>query len=766
MAISQAPCSIGRSFERLYSCLRTLVRLSQSLTQFFIDGFRVKYFFVHRTVRGLIIPLAIVFCALLANAGAAWAGKNSSLEIGFVGVPPPGFQNVLLNVISVRVNSKASAGPGNGGWQTIPAPPGVGGSNSSAELQIDLNNLQDTPQLFNTSGVKAGTYHVAEIRIDPNISGYLVPTCPSAPPTFGNADGCITYPLQLTNTNTITVVDPNGIVSAKKGKLSQLILKVTLQSLVAPPNSGGAYTGTVVISAPTTPILGTITGTVNVTGTPAAPSSGANNKIRKLSVTAEAIGTNTPIATAQVKSGSYTLFLPAANNFGTLYDLAVTGGGTNLAAQRLAPLFPLTNQLSADFNIGVPSSLGNLSGQVTDGCKIKQPIVGATLAILLPPDSNPSAVCATNPEQCVAVLTANTDNAGNFPLPGSISTPPMFDNIPALPKSGSYVMEVTAPGYDPLIVQAQPSMGNGPGGCAPLNSSTFTNCNLTLSTGYITGSIPITPPIPGETTLVQVFAEDTNTNNIESSLPMPISITHSNAANCPSGPFPNCVPFTINVPTMPIPGSTTLLPRMFDLFATTIDLYQGATDPYPGHSIAVKSEVVGPMPPTSPGMCSTVTPPPFADSIECIGHGSVQGSVANANLGTSVVLEKMDPAADPDIPPVEITTTPVVNQAENPSPTNSYSFCAPGGDVYALQRLQLPTPDPNETPIAAPSPSPDGTPVPVTIPPAPLYNESATPSGTPSGPTATPTPSAKCPTNCTNPDGSCPGICKPVIQGL
>ena len=129
----------------------------------------------------------------------------------------------------------------------------------------------------------------------------------------------------LTNTNTITVVDPNGIVSAKKGKLSQLILKVTLGSLVAPTISGGAYTGTVTISAPTTPILGTITGTVNVSGTPATPSSGTNNKIRKLSVTAEAIGTNTPIATAPVKSGSYTLFLPAANNFGTLYDLAVTG---------------------------------------------------------------------------------------------------------------------------------------------------------------------------------------------------------------------------------------------------------------------------------------------------------------------------------------------------------------------------------------------------------------------------------------------------------
>src|SRR5271156_2758677 len=111
MAISQAPCSIGRSFERLYSCLRTLVRLSQSLTQFFIDGFRVKYFFVHRTVRGLIIPLAIVFCALLANAGAAWAGKNSSLEIGFVGGPPPGFQDVFLYLISVLVHFQTRARP-------------------------------------------------------------------------------------------------------------------------------------------------------------------------------------------------------------------------------------------------------------------------------------------------------------------------------------------------------------------------------------------------------------------------------------------------------------------------------------------------------------------------------------------------------------------------------------------------------------------------------------------------------------------------------
>ena len=214
-----------------------------------------------------------------------------------------------------------------------------------------------------------------------------------------------------------------------------------------------------------------------------------------MSVTAEAIGTNTPIATAQVKSGSYTLFLPAANNFGTLYDLAVTGGGTNLAAQRLAPLFPLTNQpLAADFNIGVPSSLGNLSGQITDGCKAKSPIVGATLAILLPPDVNSTADCTINPEECVAVLTANTDNTGVFPLPGTITRLHRRSRtFRCCPKGANpYVMEVTAPGYDPLFVQVQPSNGTnkkGGGTCSTDGGVTFTNCKLAMMTGYHYGHV-------------------------------------------------------------------------------------------------------------------------------------------------------------------------------------------------------------------------------------------------------------------------------------
>ena len=42
-----------------------------------------------------------------------------------------------------------------------------------------------------------------------------------------------------------------------------------------------------------------------------------------------------------------------------------------------------------------------------------------------------------------------------------------------------------------------------------------------MMTGYIAGAFPIVPPNPGQTALVQVFAEDHDTNNIESALPMP-----------------------------------------------------------------------------------------------------------------------------------------------------------------------------------------------------------------------------------------------------
>jgi hypothetical protein len=251
-----------------------------------------------------------------------------------------------------------------------------------------------------------------------------------------------------------------------------------------------------------------------------------------------------------------------------------------------------------------------------------------------------------------------------------------------------------------------------------------------MMTGFIKGSIPIVPPNPGQSTLVQVFAEDHGTNNIESTLPMPITVG--------SNPNIPAVNFTLRVPpSVPIGA--------FDLFASTIDLYQGVVDPYQGHNIVAISHV------PAPAACATITAPTPTDPtqvITCVGHGSVTGSVANPNLGESVVLEKLDPDGPPMDNEVQITNSIVENQPPNPNASSNYAFCAPA-DTYELQKFQLPTPESSVTPSAAPTPTAVDTPASVTIPLPPNAG----------GPSPTPTPALKCPTNCSHPDGTCPGIC-------
>ncbi len=706
----------------------------------------MKDFFVYRTVRRLTLPLIVVIFVLMGGAVPARAANKAQVVVGFVGSPPPGFQNVLLNVQAVRIHKKNNPSPTGGGWQRIPTPPGIGGQGQNAELQIDLNASQNIPQLFNTVGVKPNTYRTAELLLDPNNPGVLIPTCPQSPPRL---EGCINYPISLNGGNLISVNDSSstGLVAPSKSQLGVLILNLQVMVNQAPTTPGGPYSVTITMTAvPPNSVQSTVTGMVTVNGSSSGGSSSI--KIRALGVTAEAIGTNTAIETSPVKTGKgcppapggcYTLALPAAgglnasaNGFGTLYDLAVAGGGDTYAATRLLPLYPGQTPLPAvNFSLTGKQTLGNITGQVIDACTAggKTGVVGATLQLLIPPDSNNTANCLLNPELCVTVATANTSNTGGFPLPGTLLVPAEFDNVPALAKNNSYVMKITAPGYDDLLVLAKPSSQNKNNGgtCSTDGGTNFTKCNLMLNRGTITGTIPITPPLPGQTTLVQVFAEDAGTNNVRGALPMPVRIKASN---------PGTVNFTLNVPTATLP----LLPsRTFDLFATTIDLYQGFTDPYQGHTVAVLSGV---QIPSSACATTTATFPPD-QIIDCIGHGSITGQVQNPNLGTSVVLSKQG---------VQLNSSIVENQAPLPNPTSNYSFCVPA-DTYDVQRFQLPLPDPNMTPLAMPTPLPDGALTSVTIPPPPLAG----------GASPTPTPALKCPTTCSNMDGSCPGICNNMI---
>jgi hypothetical protein len=701
-----------------------------------------------------------MICLLLAGAVPAGAAKNSRVQIGFVGTRPVSantgiplpFQNVLLNVVSIRINPKVNAAPNAGGWQKIPAPPGIGGSSSNAELQIDLNSSQNVPQLFNTANVKTGSYKIVQLVLDQTNPGTLIPNCPASP----TGDGCINYPIQVNNPNGITFTNPDNspVINTSTKKLTTFVMQVSVMITHIPSAPGGAYTVTLVLTPVLSPSTGTITGQVTVNTSSGSPPSG---KVRKLAVAAETIGTNTVIASAPITAGTingnncppspggcFTLALPAAGPpapatpFGTLYDLAISGGAAKYASLRLPPLFPLETINPPAVTITGNQTLGNITGTLRDACVASKNIVGATLQLLVPPDpianmKPPPAAnfCSTSPEQCISVATANTDNTGFFPLPGTATTPSAFANVPTLPTgSKGYTMEVTAPGYDPLFVQVLPGTGTNKksgGTCSTDGGVTFkNNCNLAMMTGFITGSIPIVPPNPGQTALVQVFAEDHDSNNIESALPMPITVSSNLSA----------VNFTLRVP----PSVPT-----FDLFASTIDLYQGVVDPYQGHNIVAISHV------PAPAACATITAPTPTDPtqvITCVGHGSITGTVANPNLGESVVLEKLDPDGPPMDNEVQITNSIVRNQPNGTNtPSSDFAFCAPA-DTYELQKFQLPTPESSMAPSAAPTPSAVDTPVSVTIPLPPN-------AGSP-----TPTPAIKCPTNCSHPDGTCPGICK------
>ena len=416
-------------------------------------------------------------------------------------------------------------------------------------------------------------------------------------------------------------------------------------------------------------------------------------------MTAEAIGTNTPIATAPVQNGKFNLALPAAGGptgiygFGTLYDLALAGGGDTYGAERLLPLYP-GQPLSQDFTPKGSQTLGNITGTITDNCVATKPIVGATLQLLIPPNS--VTVTPRQHRQPSVLSTPNNASLSRRRIPTTPATSRcrVHHDPAAVPKrSGcyrkkrAYAMEISAPGYDSLFVQAIPSAGkkrwhlhHQPAG------TTFTTCDLALNTGYISGTIPIIPPNPGQTTLVQVFAEDHGTNNIESALPMPISRHELEVGTCPGPPSYSCVSFTLNVPT------SDTVPQGFDLFATTIDLYQGVTDPYQGHTIAVLADVAAPAPPSAPGICNTTTTAnfPLDQTIDCVGHGSVTAVQVVSPTPTSAprwLSNKTRCRGDN----VQITNALVQNQSPNCSPSNSYAFCVPA-DIYQLQRVQMPLP--------------------------------------------------------------------------
>ncbi len=668
-----------------------------------------------------LIIIATVFTCIFGTGplSSAWAKQKGLLQIGFTGTitassgTPQRFKNFYLNIQEVRVNANAAAAGNGGGWQEIVVPQGVAqqGAGKPADLQIDLNNLQNQPVLFNAGQIRRNTYKQVQVFLDTKHPGSIVPLCP--PAGAGGLEGCAPYPITLQNVNgLIAPLSPS--VSVGHFTMSTLLINLSATVISAPRAPGQNYTVNVVVTpAPAQQGMGLISG--NIGGTNGI--SPNVRRIRTLSVTAEEAGTNVQVSSSPVINGNFQIQLPAAANTGTLYDLYSVGGGTSFSAERLPPVFPGTNTIP-NFIVDTGLQLGTISGNITDACT-KLPITGATVQILIPPQgSNVSCSSAATAGQCVSVATASTDNTGHFPLTGQPRDPAPFNNIPIPPAGSAYALEVSAPGYDTMFTTGTPTVPpvfktvlNG-GTCATSGGG----CDFALTSGQIAGMVNLTAaPGSSETVLVQVFAEEAGTQNVVAALPRPLIFRNAT----------DSLPFTMTVPSGP---------AAFDFYATAIDLYTNITDPYTGHTILVQSNVPGF---NGTPSCTPVTPAavPFEQSMDCTGHGSIAGTFVNPTAGTTAVLMKdgvqiMNSAVGPILP---LGTNP-------PNPT--FAFCAPG-DSYSIQRLNVTNPPAGTAPVETPTPVPVGTPTMTTIPLA--------------SPTSTP-----CPTTCSS-NGGCPGVCNGVV---
>lgn len=700
----------------------------------------------------IIAPAAIICAIFLGSihgptSALAKKGKGS-VQIAFitnVTAPPHSgpafnFQNLFLNITSVRINhkpkptAKSTAVPaeGAGSWVTIPLPSGVGGvsQGNQGDLQIDAIAGQSQAQYYNTGYPKQKTYYTFEVSFDTNNPGFVVPDCPSG----GPAEGCINYPIVFQNPGAqIAYVSSQGF-QVNKGENTLLLIQLNVSIVSAPSAPGQPYTVDVSVAPATqtqrSTYLGVISGAVSNAGKALN-----KKKVRKLTVTAEQPGTGIVVASVPVQSnGNYQMYLPATPN-GTMYDLYVSGGKMSYEAMRLpAPGLVAGQTLSGeDFNSVKPNqTLGTISGTITDGCsKGSTGVSGATLQLLIPPDTDLSAVCSdpTQSQLCVTVATATTNNVGGYPLPGTVRAPAAFQQIPVLPKDSnisSYTLEISASGYTTqLIGNVSPTSGkkSKAGGSCP-GSSSKVGCDLSLDTGYVNGTVNLgVAPQNNENVLVQVFAELSGTSQLVSTLPTPQLIRGPNQTTN----------FTLNVPTGPPPGSNA---GSLDLFAYAIDLYQGAADPYTGHSIIVQADV--PFPAAS---CGTSSEQPFSENMECTGHGSIGGTVVNPDTGTTVALMKRDPIANADV--IVETTPGGFPQPGGITPSNAYNFCAPPDDNYYVQRFEATSPALN-------------------LPPTPVPTGAPTAVGTMATPQATSTP---CPSTCNfgkfgnPPTLMCPGIC-------
>ena len=627
----------------------------------------------------LLAPVLVLVAAALLSVGTGEgqvSGPAGNIVIGFTGTSVAGFQSISFNILAVKLNPSTDPGvfqnQADPNWITIPVAPGVGlnqiGSNDiftqlftlfnlnpngpnpagagtgPSELQVDINQIQTVPQLFNSFLVPANTYHQIELVLDGSNAGTAVPTCRGTPQNL--LEGCIASQISMVNPSQFLTASSNGGVSVPLNGLTTLVININPinQNGIPqpPPFSGGLFEFNPSITLPpgATNFLGLVTG----------PAFGASK------VAAELAGTGQVVETTTTGGGLYQLPLPASPT-GTLYDLVASGPGFayafahNVLVQRS---IVQTVQLDA-----APAGQISLAGKVTDACS-GAPLQGATLEIVAPA-AGTAADCTQlpTPSNCVVLASANTDDTGTYPMPASNFVLQPFKTVP----NGSYTMIVTNAGYDTVASSLSVSGG------AACSAGTGGVCNFALGRSQIEGLVTISPPVPSPRALnVLVTAEDHGTHRIE------------NVALATVPPGSTAAPFTMLVPESSNVSSV-------DMYAAVSDYFNGQPEKASGHTIAVQSAI----PVASRCGISSIHP---ILSMQCVGHGSVTGSTtATFDDGTSIVLSKDG---------VQLMSTTL--GAKGGPVAGQFSLCAPADPApYELQRFEAVPPAAQPSPAASPT---------------------------------------------------------------
>src|SRR5262249_48900864 len=162
-----------------------------------------------------------------------------------------------------------------------------------------------------------------------------------------------------------------------------------------------------------------------------------------------------------------------APDIGTAYDVFVAGPGVTYDAVRLPAFKPQASEPAPVASFAITAAdLGNITGTVKDFCT-GRPIVGATLNLLTSQQGKGTdCTIPANVPDCIVVGTTTTDNLGQFPLPGNTLAPSTFNTVPI---GTAFGLQVTAPGYDPVLVSAMATADNKGGTCDSVA------CDLTLT---------------------------------------------------------------------------------------------------------------------------------------------------------------------------------------------------------------------------------------------------------------------------------------------